>query len=147
MTLVSAPVEVYNNIVTNATGYGIYCTGTLPVLSYNDVWNSSAGNYYGGTAGVGSISEDPVYVDTALVDYHLGVHSPAIDAGRPGIAYGDPDGSPGDMGIYGSHAFTMDQPSYVKGLEAESAAGGLTLRWQPQSGNGYSALRRCIATR
>jgi hypothetical protein len=126
---VNSAIEMYNNIIVNSTGRGIACSGTLPVLTYNDVWNSSAEDYYDCTPGVGSISLDPVFVDTAQVDYHLGAHSPAIDAGRPGALYEDPDGSPGDMGWYGSHALIMAQPSYPKDLTAELQSGDVLLTW------------------
>jgi len=124
----SAPLDtIYNNIVTNTTGIGVQCAGTPPVLAYNDVWNSTGAAYDGCSAGVGSISADPVFADTAAYDYHLGVHSPAIDTGNP--SYDDPDGSPGDMGRYGAHSFTMDQPSYVKNLIASVESGNAILRW------------------
>jgi hypothetical protein len=129
MLVADSAVEVFNNIVANSTGHGIVCTGAPPILMYNDVWNSSGDDYNGCTAGVGSISSDPVFADTASTDYHLGIHSPAIDAGRPGAAYDDPDGSPGDMGLYGSHAFVMDQPSYTKNLFAENGGGEVVLHW------------------
>jgi hypothetical protein len=125
----SSPVEVCNNVVVNSAGHGIQCSGGSPSLSYNDVWNSSGDDYNGCTGGMGAISLDPVFVDTALADYHLGVHSAAIDAGRPEAPYEDPDGSRGDMGWYGSHAFVMDQPAYTKDLTAERVAGEIVLRW------------------
>jgi predicted outer membrane repeat protein len=124
-----SPIEVYNNIITNSTGHGVACSGTLPTLSYNDVWNSTGDDYNGCAAGVGSISLDPVYVNAGPDDYHLGVHSPAIDAGRPGVSYEDPDGSRGDMGRFGSHMFSMDQPSYPKNLVASLQAADVVLTW------------------
>jgi hypothetical protein len=130
MVLSSCDIEVFNNIVSNSTGYGFSCTGSpYPSPSYNVVWNSSGGDYDGCSPGVGSISADPLYVDTAVVDYHLAVHSPAIDAGRPGATYEDPDGSRGDIGRYGSHAFTMERPSYTKGLSVDVEVGNVILRW------------------
>jgi hypothetical protein len=127
--VLESPIEVYNNIITNSTGHGIACSGTLPTLIYNDVWNSSGDDYNGCSAGTGSISLDPVFVDTTVVDYHLGEHSPAIDAGRPGALYEDPDGSRGDMGRFGSHSFTMEQPAYPKNLAAAVQASDLVLTW------------------
>jgi hypothetical protein len=131
MQFSSSPVEVFNNIVTNSNGHGIGCSGTLPTLMYNDVWNSTGDAYNGCAAGTGAIALDPVFVDTSSVDYHLGVHSPAIDAGRPGAAYDDPDGSTGDMGRFGSHAFVMDQPGYPQNLVAEVESGDVVLHWAP----------------
>ena len=57
------------------------------------------------------------------------MHSPCIDTGDPAPAYNDPDGSRGDMGSYGSHAFVMDQPEFVKNLTATINAGDVILRW------------------
>lgn len=128
--VVSSAIEIFNNVISNTTGNGINCTGSpLPAVSYNLVWNSSGVDYNGCAPGAGAISLDPVYVDTALVDYHLAVFSPAIDSGRPGASYEDPDGSPGDMGRYGSHVFVMDQPSYPKNLTVGVESGDVVLRW------------------
>ncbi|NIM18771.1 MAG: T9SS type A sorting domain-containing protein [Candidatus Latescibacteria bacterium] len=126
----SSGINVFNNIVVNSVGSGIACSGSpLPTLEYNDVWNNSAGDYSGCSGGEGSISSDPLFVDTAAVDYHLAVHSPAIDAGDTSSAYDDPDGSRGDMGWYGSHSFVMDQPSYPKNLIADVITGDVVLTW------------------
>jgi hypothetical protein len=123
-------VDVYNNIVSNTTGHGIAGSGTLPVFTYNNVWNSSGDDYSGCSPSAGSISMDPLFVDTAMVDYHLGVHSPAIDAGLPGAGGEDPDGSRGDMGRYGSHIFAMDQPAYTRNLTADISSGDVVLTWE-----------------
>jgi hypothetical protein len=130
LSVAGSDIEIFNNIVTNSTGHGLSCSGIpLPTPSYNLVWNSSGSDYDGCTPGTGSLSGDPLYVDTTLTDYHLGVHSPAIDAGRPGVTYEDPDGSRGDMGWYGSHSLTMDQPSYPKNLVADVVSGDVILSW------------------
>ena len=114
ISLSAASIPVFNNIVTNSTGSGIACSGTPPtLLDFNNVWNASGGLYSGCVPGAASISSNPLFVDTTLTDYHLGVHSPCIDRGRTGAPYNDPDGSRGDMGRYGAHAFTMDQPAFV----------------------------------
>jgi hypothetical protein len=127
--IVDSPIDALNNIVTNSTGHGVACSGSLPSLGYNLVWGSSGDDYNGCAAGAGSASADPAFADTAAVDYHLTLASPAIDAGDPAPAYDDPDGSRGDMGWYGSHAFTMDQPSYPKDLASQTSGGDLTLTW------------------
>jgi hypothetical protein len=131
MLVGSSAIEVFNNIIANSTGVGMSCSGAPPaVLSYNLMWNNTGGNYSGCSPGVGSLSSDPLFVDPADDDLHLGLHSPAIDAGRPGPAYVDPDGSRGDMGFYGSHAFQMDQPSYPKDLSASFDSGRVRLTWR-----------------
>jgi predicted outer membrane repeat protein len=130
--LVDAGIPVFNNIVTNSRHIGINCLGgVMPTESHNNVWGSFIANYGGCTPGTGSISADPLYADTAAGDYHLLMHSPSIDAGAPGGAYSDPDGSRGDMGRYGSHAMVMDQPAYPTNLRAELSFGDVVLRWAP----------------
>jgi hypothetical protein len=135
--------QVYDNIVTNNTGTGIACSGNLPaLLAYNLVWGNSGGDYSGCAPGEGSLSVDPLYIDPGSEDYHLGLHSPAIDSGRPGPSYQDPDGSRGDMGIYGSHAFVMDQPSYPKNLRATREGVRPVLWWNlnPESDVAHYAV-------
>jgi hypothetical protein len=112
LSLGNSPVTVSNNIVVNNVGFGIGCSGaSLPTLSYNDVFANAAGDYSGCAPGLGSVSVAPVFVDPLAGDYHLGIHSPAIDAGDPSSAWVDPDGGRGDMGWYGSHDFATDVPS------------------------------------
>jgi hypothetical protein len=125
----NSAIPVFNNIIVNSGSNGINCLGALPTEDYNNVWNSGGADYVGCTPGPGSISSDPLFADTAAVDYHLAMHSPCIDAGDPNPIYDDPDGSRGDMGIYGSHAIAMDQPSYPKNLRAGIDFGDLILRW------------------
>jgi hypothetical protein len=130
LTLSSAPIEITNNIVANTTGGGIACSGTPPALvAYNLVWNSSGAAYAGCSAGTGSLAAEPLFADTTQADYHLGAHSPALDAGRPEPAYADPDGSRGDLGLHGSHTFVMDQPWRPQGLSAQLVGGNGVLRW------------------
>jgi hypothetical protein len=143
--IVAASVPVFNNIITNTNGYGLYYT-SAPVVDprYNNVWHNVSGDHQGCSPGEGSISTDPLYADTAGVDYHLSVHSPAIDAGDSSSMYDDPDGSKGDMGLYGSHLFTMHQPSYPKNLGQTILSGDVVLRWNknPESDIEYYAVYR-----
>ncbi|MCH7680592.1 right-handed parallel beta-helix repeat-containing protein [candidate division KSB1 bacterium] len=94
----SSPI-IKNNIIINCTGdAGIRATsGANPINTYNNVWNNSI-NYWshGGTsqAGIGSISDDPLFVPDT---YNLSENSPCIDAGDPASQL-DPDGTRNDMG-------------------------------------------------
>jgi hypothetical protein len=122
-------IPVVNNIVTSSTGSGIKCGGApIPTPTYCDSWNNTT-NWDGCTPGTGCLSLDPLYVSAAGSDYHLGIHSPGIDAGDPNPTLNDPDGSRGDMGMYGSHAFAMDQPEYPKGLVGVVVTGNTVVRW------------------
>jgi len=91
-----------NNIVTGHSLFGIYgpSGGSPPTLTYNDVWGNDS-DYCQATPGTGSISRDPMYVDTAAFDFHLSPGSPCIDSGNPAPQYNDPDGSRNDMGAFG----------------------------------------------
>jgi len=125
----SSPIGAYNNIVANTTGSGVSASGALPSLSYNLVWNNSGGNYSGCAPGTGSLNADPLFIDPLNGDYHVAFHSPAIDAGIPGPLFEDPDGSRGDVGIYGWHNPAMAQPSYPKNLHAALDNGDARLTW------------------
>ena len=129
VNLSNANVTVKHNIVTNTTGTGIQCGGSpIPTRTYCDVWGNTT-NYGGCAPGIGCLSLDPLFVNAAGADYHLALHSPAIDAGDPNPVSNDPDGSRGDMGIYGAHAFTMDQPVYPKNLHCSIVGGNAVLSW------------------
>jgi hypothetical protein len=140
--LASSPIDVFNNIVANSAGHGVACSGTLPSLGYNLVSGSTGDDYNGCAAGGGSVTGDPAFADTASSDYHLTLASPAIDAGDPDPAYDDPDGSRGDMGWYGSHAFTMQRPSYPKNLSSVTSGSDVTLTWSenPETSVSYYAV-------
>ena len=125
---IAASIPVTNNIIVNSGSVGLGCSGAT--TAYNNVWNSAAADYSGCTPGAGSISADPLFADTTAGDYHLAIHSPCIDAGDPNSSYDDPDGSRGDMGVYGSNS-NMDQPSYPKDLRLRLSAGDVILRWDP----------------
>ncbi|MCI0479455.1 T9SS type A sorting domain-containing protein, partial [Candidatus Uhrbacteria bacterium] len=125
----SSPIGVYNNIVANTTGTGITASGAAPSLSYNLAWNNSGGDYSGCAPGTGSLSADPLFVDPLTDDYHVALQSPAIDAGIPGPLFEDPDGSRGDIGMFGWHDAVMAQPSYPKNLHAALEGGDARLTW------------------
>jgi len=100
-----------NNIIAGNTQTGIFHYGDprdLRIL-YNDVWGNGSIDYFSNELagsfvpqpGTGEISADPRFRDAV---YHLEEGSPCIDAGHPGPAYNDPDGSRNDMGAYGGAA-------------------------------------------
>ncbi len=112
------PVIIYNNVITgyNYAGINVY-NGTktpMPDIEYNDVYHNGtspcdtcyapAGNYvnYPDQTNLnGNISADPLFVNPANGDYHLGTGSPCIDGGFSIPEFLDMDGTRNDMGAYG----------------------------------------------
>ncbi len=96
-----ADFRVFNNIVAfNHNMYGIrenYSQGGS-IFEYNDVYGNESGDYFNAAPGAGSNSVDPLFLDTAALDYSLTSGSPCIDAGNPSLEYLDPDGTRNDMG-------------------------------------------------
>ncbi len=93
---------IENNIVVNNTNVGIGEEFSIDeyTFHYNNVYGNGD-DYYQAIAGVGAISADPLFVNSAGNDYHLQAGSPCIDAGNPGVQYNDLDGTRNDMGAYG----------------------------------------------
>jgi hypothetical protein len=93
-----------NTIVSGNEGYGIkiVTSGGLD-LSYNDVWGNQDGNCSGApscTDTVGSISEDPLFVEPDSGDYYLSSNSPCKNAGDPSDPVPLDGGNCIDMGAY-----------------------------------------------
>ena len=80
----SAPIIKYN-IITEFGQYGINNSGAGPAIDYNDVWNNTASNYEGCTAGTNDLDPpmNPLYVTGS---YSLQSASPCINT----ILSGDP---------------------------------------------------------
>jgi len=79
--------DLYNNIITAASGPAVFCEFTQVQHFYaNDVFSSSAASWGGSctdqTGLNGNISEDPAFIDPAHLDYRLKMTSPAIDTGN-----------------------------------------------------------------
>ena len=142
----SAGTQIINNTVDHNTANGIWCYnganaiiknniftynttgisathGSLPVISFNDVWNNSSRNYdsqSGGVAnpGPGDISADPRFDLLSTPPYHLAIASPCINAGDPNVFFNDRDGSRNDMGCFGGPSGTLGGvgPSVTSGF-------------------------------
>ncbi|MDD5348246.1 MAG: right-handed parallel beta-helix repeat-containing protein, partial [Candidatus Omnitrophica bacterium] len=65
--------QVRNCIIANNSGWGLYVySGSVPVVSYSDVWGNATGNFNGiYTDGGGNIALDPVFVAGPLGSYYL----------------------------------------------------------------------------
>ena len=101
----SAPIVKYN-IITEFGQYGIHNSGANPTIDYNDVWNNTADDYNGCTAGANDISLDPKYAS-----YSLQSTSPCINTipstegdpvalDYPGYKRPRPGKTTKDMGAY-----------------------------------------------
>ncbi|MEV0720578.1 right-handed parallel beta-helix repeat-containing protein [Asanoa sp. NPDC050611] len=85
-----AQTAFVNNILAgDGTAAVFECDGsydpTLPIIRFNDVYNRGTGPAYAGscpdqTGANGNISADPLFVDAAGGDFHIGL-GPAVDAG------------------------------------------------------------------
>lgn len=78
--------RLINNIIVNYE-VGVRGSGTItPFIDYNDVWSHTVANYDlpgSMVTGTHNISQDPLFANPAVSDYHLQADSPAVDAGDP----------------------------------------------------------------
>jgi len=88
-------VMIENNIIVSNEGHGIFCDQLPePQISYNNVLNNTAGDYFGCSAGTGDISDDPRFKDSVACDFHITSGSACIDAGTSdGVPEFDFDGN------------------------------------------------------
>ena len=77
------PMRVRNSIIADNGGYGIYVVDVTDgyIFGYNDLYNNTLGNYFGGVADANSLSANPLFMNPALNNYRLLLGSPAIDSG------------------------------------------------------------------
>ncbi len=96
----TGPVDIRNNVICNVPqGFAIAGGASLSsaLCSYNDIFSVN-GSFSGVTQGVGNISSDPLFLDSANYDYRLAFNSPCIDAGDPSPRFDDSNGTRNDMG-------------------------------------------------
>ncbi|MDO8684074.1 MAG: right-handed parallel beta-helix repeat-containing protein [Armatimonadota bacterium] len=74
---------IYNNIIVNNSKYGVNkMSGTgSPVLKNNCVYNNLDNNYFGISAGLNDIQQDPQFVDVGYGNLHIQPTSPCFNAG------------------------------------------------------------------
>ncbi|MBN1884312.1 MAG: right-handed parallel beta-helix repeat-containing protein [Candidatus Krumholzibacteriota bacterium] len=134
-----APTTIKNNQITYGGTYGFQASTLAGVVfRYNNLYGNTGGDVFGVTPDSTNSGFAPLYADTAALDYHLLVHSRAIDAGDPdGPA--DPDSSPADIGMFGGPAADPAAPARVTGLVA-AATGDETIRltWDAPAPSGIA---------
>ncbi len=89
--------SVFNNTFAY-NRYGLVSIGEELSAPYNSFWDNDT-NYIGIDPNLGSIYENPRFVDPDNGDYHLQWNSPCIDAGDPNSEL-DPDGTRADIGAF-----------------------------------------------
>ncbi|MBN1213647.1 MAG: right-handed parallel beta-helix repeat-containing protein, partial [candidate division Zixibacteria bacterium] len=72
--------RIFSNIVV-ASNLGINAVA-LNVCGFNDIWNNSTSNYFGGAVdSAGGISANPLFINPADNEFHLKTGSPAVNTG------------------------------------------------------------------
>lgn len=120
-------LTIHTNTITNNTGNGLVETGAgTPSDTYQNVFNNSAGNYSGWSAGTGSLSVNPLYLkdyfpsqapfyalQSVSEGYGSGT-SPLIDKAEPVPGLEDtlrPPGRGGVRGDIGAYAGDIQKPT------------------------------------
>jgi hypothetical protein len=94
-------LTIENSIIEGPSGVGVDLDGDIaePVWRYNDMRPRSFDGMVDPTGRRGNIAANPLFVDPAAGDFHLGAGSPARDAADPALT--DSNGTRADMGRYG----------------------------------------------
>ncbi|MFH1011184.1 MAG: T9SS type A sorting domain-containing protein, partial [bacterium] len=120
-------------------------------LRYCDLFGNSGGAFAGDIpSGLGELADtnangdscdiyfniflDPMFLDTAVGDFHLRAGSPCINAGDPSLPL-DPDGTIADIGAFRFHESAAEPPMVVL-----SAAHALHPNW-PNPFNSSTMIR------
>ncbi|MGA1870255.1 MAG: right-handed parallel beta-helix repeat-containing protein [bacterium] len=131
--LLSSPVIYNNTIVSNKTGGeggGICCSDSLyskPIIANCILWDNQGQDLLNcsatystisdGSAGEGTISEDPLFtsynpVNPMAGDYSLKASSPCLNTGCPNPLFNDLDSSRNDMGAQGGNSILLSFPDH-----------------------------------
>ena len=111
-----ATFYVSNNIVFDNAAYGItkgaYNLGTV-ITSYNNVF-ANFSDFQNISPNPTDISVNPLFLNPPIGACILRSDSPCINAGSPGLADYDPDGSRNDMGTYGAPSSASSGPIHLE---------------------------------
>jgi parallel beta-helix repeat protein/YD repeat-containing protein len=146
----STEVDLYNNIIWGNSGsYGgdifvdNWAGGTVSVYNNNFDPAKVSGSF---TNQGGNINVDPLFVDAANGDYHLGVGSPCIDSGEnsaPSLPLTDFEGDGRVLGVavdIGVDEYYVSGPTYT-------VSGRLTLEGVGLAGIGVNLVGAASAPR
>ncbi|MFQ5614911.1 MAG: right-handed parallel beta-helix repeat-containing protein, partial [Anaerolineales bacterium] len=118
---------ISNTIVVDNAGTGIYNASGAPALAYNDVWGNTPVDYSGViSAGVGSLSMDPLFLNPSGGDFRLRTDSPAVNAGGPLAVFPDLDLAGNQRPLEGRH----DMGAYENGITSLKASVGAAVSGQ-----------------
>lgn len=92
-----ANISITNCISRNNGGKGFYNTDWQFSRPISVSYSNGSLSYTSGNQGC--IDQDPLFVSTTSLDFHISQGSPCWDKGNPSLI--DPDGSQSDMGYFG----------------------------------------------
>jgi hypothetical protein len=130
-----------NNLIV-AQASAVTCDSTYsptsPTFSYTDAFSTSGQSWSGicdSTSQPGNISADPLFINTAVNDFHLKSASPGIDAGSnsgPNLPATDFDGNPRIADGNSDGVATIDLGAYEMVPTAAATITPLQLTFGPQ---------------
>lgn len=141
---------IKNNIIAQCQGWGLVCLNRNTLNAYNDLYDSSRGNYLNCSAGTGDIQANPIFAEPMAPGFFLQAQSPCIDAGDPADPFDRepaPNGGRVDMGAHGNTQWaTPSLASAVRHRTTGVAAGGLGQNF-PNPFNGVTVIPVIISVR
>ena len=123
--------SVRNCIVAHNTLGGFAVSGGVaPLADYNTFVANGAMNRSGITPGPHDLDVDPRFVSLPVLDFGLGLDSPALDTGDPAPENADVDGSRNDRGAHGGPRAASPAPAHIQGVAAAHTTGAVRVTWE-----------------